>query len=55
MALYVLAEEFELPDSVLIVNQWVKVPAKGGKLKDSEGELAEKGNMFTSYMHFDPA
>ena len=37
-----LVEQFESPDSILIVNQRVKVPAKGRKLKDSEGDILVK-------------
>ena len=30
----ILVEQFESPDSILIVNQRVKVAAEGGQLKD---------------------
>ena len=41
----ILAKQFKSPDSILIVYQRVKVPAKGGELKDSQGEIEVKGNL----------
>ena len=40
--IFYIVEQFESPDGILIVNQRVKVPAKGRKLKDSEGEIVVK-------------
>ena len=42
LMIFYIVEQFESPDGILIVNQWVKVPAKGRKLKDSEGDILVK-------------
>ena len=43
-----LVQQFDSPDSILIVNQRVEVAAEGGELKDKQGEITAKGNLFTS-------